>query len=260
MKTETNGMYFNAIKNKSLSSCLKNSVRDLWTHSSTAIEGNTLSLGETSFVLNEGLTLSGKTLREHSEVIGHAHAIERLYNLVAKDTPVTERAICDLHTAIMLNPPLDTLAPIGRWKVESNFTQQLNENGKIIYKEYPKPKEIPSLMEKWVALISSIQTEEPLMQYCKLHITFCAIHPFADGNGRLARLLANLPILKAGFVPITISNESRREYISLLQNTRIDDALNATQGLQAFVEFVGNEWEISRELYQQAVQKSAALT
>ncbi len=253
-------MYYNAIKNKSLASCLKNGVRDLWTHSSTAIEGNTLSLGETSFVLNEGLTISGKTVREHNEIIGHARAIELLYDFVAKDTPMTERAICDLHKATLLNPPLDTLAPIGRWKVESNFTQQLNHAGKIVYKEYPTPKEIPALMEKWLSLFASIQPEEPLMQYCKLHITFGAIHPFADGNGRLARLLANLPILKSELVPITISNESRKEYISLLQNTNIDDALNVTNGFQAFVAFAENEWEISRELYQQAVQKSVGET
>lgn len=249
-------MYFNAIKNNSLSSCLKNGVRDLWTHSSTAIEGNTLSLKETSFILNEGLTVSGKTLREHSEVIGHAHAIECLYDLITTDTPVTEREICDLHKAIMLNPPMDSLAPIGRWKVESNFTQQINEHGKIVYKEYPKPKEIPALMSKWGSLIPSIQTDEPVIQYSKLHIAIASIHPFADGNGRLARLLANLPILKLEFVPITISNESRREYISILQNTKIDNALNITKGLNTFVEFAKKEWESSRKLYQQSVQKS----
>ncbi len=76
-------LFYNKIKNHSLSDCLKNSIRDIWTHTSTAIEGNTLSLGETSFVLNEGLTISGKKIKEHNEIIGHSKAITILYDLIS---------------------------------------------------------------------------------------------------------------------------------------------------------------------------------
>ncbi len=155
----------------------------------------------------------------------------------------------------MLNPTMDVYAPVGKWKVESNFTQLINEENKIIYKEYPKPNEIPNLMNKWFDLFNLISQEEPLIQYAKLHVTFGAIHPFADGNGRIARLIANVPILQNGLVPITISNNNRREYIQLVQNIKIDEDLNVIKGLNEFVSFVKNEWLISQELFQQAISK-----
>lgn len=248
-------LFYNKIKNHSLSDCLKNSIRDIWTHTSTAIEGNTLSLGETSFVLNEGLTISGKKIKEHNEIIGHSKAITIIYDLISNKNKLTEEVIFDLHKATMLNPTMDVYAPVGKWKVESNFTQLINEENKIIYKEYPKPNEIPNLMNKWFDLFNLISQEEPLIQYAKLHVTFGAIHPFADGNGRIARLIANVPILQNGLVPITISNNNRREYIQLVQNIKIDEDLNVIKGLNEFVSFVKNEWLISQELFQEAISK-----
>ena len=112
-------------------------------------------------------------------------------------------------------------------------------------------------MDKWFNLITNLSNEDPLTQYCKLHINFAAIHPFADGNGRIARLLANIPVIKAGLVPITISNESRREYIQLLQNCTIDEDLNITEGLDKFITFTDNEWQNSLNLYEQAISKVA---
>ncbi len=142
-----------------------------------------------------------------------------------------------------------------KWKVESNFTQLIDETGKIIYKEYPKPEKIPELMDQWFTLFNTIQNEEPLMEYCKLHITFGTIHPFADGNGRVARLVSNIPIIKAGLVPVTISKESRKEYITLLQNSKMDDDLNIIEGFYEFVKFAEMQWKVSIDLYQQAVNK-----
>ena len=250
-------LFYERVKNSSLRQNLKDSIRDIWTHSSTSIEGNTLSLGDTAFVLSEGLTISGKTVREHNEIIGHSHAIDIIYNLVSdsKNAIITNEKLFELHKAVMLNPVMDIYAPIGKFKVESNFTRKVDsKSGKIVYKEYPIPELIPELIEKWKKLFINNGTDEVLMQYCKLHILFSAIHPFADGNGRMSRLLANIPIIKSGFVPVTISKESRKEYIELLQNTEVDfKELIITNGLDKFINFIKKEWKVSLELYEEVL-------
>ncbi|GAB6044267.1 hypothetical protein [Endothiovibrio diazotrophicus] len=93
-------------------------LRDLWTHTSTAIEGNTLTLGETAFVLAEGLTVAGKPLKDHQEVVGHARAIDLLYRLPDEPRPVTEEDLFRLHKAVQTDIELDIDKPIGAWKVE----------------------------------------------------------------------------------------------------------------------------------------------
>ena len=75
-------------------------LRNLWTHTSTAIEGNTLTLGETAFVLEEGLTISGKPLKDHEEVVGHARAIDLIYDLIRRESDLTEKDLFDLHNAV----------------------------------------------------------------------------------------------------------------------------------------------------------------
>ena len=82
-------------------------LRDVWTHSSTALEGNTLTLGETAFILSEGLTVSGRSLREHQEVSGHALAIELLYGLLKRETPVTPSDLFELHRAAQTSVVVD---------------------------------------------------------------------------------------------------------------------------------------------------------
>jgi len=72
-------------------------LRNLWTHTSTAIEGNTLSLGETAFVLEEGLAISGKPLKDHEEIVGHARAIDLVYDLIRRESDLTEKDLFDLH-------------------------------------------------------------------------------------------------------------------------------------------------------------------
>jgi hypothetical protein len=83
-----------------LKSALLVQIRNLWTHTSTAIEGNTLTLGETDFVLSEGLTIAGKPLRDHQEVVGHARAIELIYAMLDR-AAIAERILFDLHRAVL---------------------------------------------------------------------------------------------------------------------------------------------------------------
>ena len=94
-------------------------LRDLWTHSSTAIEGNTLTLGETKFVIEEALTVSGKPLKDHQEVVGHARAIDLIYVMVGK-AEINDTDLFELHKAIITQAVVDVYKPVGGWKKEPN--------------------------------------------------------------------------------------------------------------------------------------------
>jgi len=102
-------------------------LRNLWTHTSTAIEGNTLTLGETAFVIEEGLTVSGKPLKDHEEVVGHAKAIDLIYELVQQSKEIVEQGLFKLHKAIQTERIADIYKPVGAWKVEPNGTVAVTE-------------------------------------------------------------------------------------------------------------------------------------
>lgn len=194
-------------------------LRDLWTHNSTALEGNTLTLGDTHFVLEEGLTISGKPIKDHQEVLGHASAIELLYRSLS-DKITIERCFA-LHKAVQTEVIFDIDKPNGAWKVRPNGTYTVDLNDRPVYLEYALPQYVPALMDEVLTAINSIKTGEITLQtaheyYAKFHAAIAHIHPFWDGNGRIARLLANVPLLKSGFPPIVIPKEKRREYIQLL--------------------------------------------
>jgi Fic family protein len=109
-----------------LKTALKAQLRDLWTHTSTAIEGNTLTLGETKFVIEEGLTISGKPLKYHQEVVGHARAIDLIYAIVDKDE-IKDTDLFELHKAVMTQVVVDEYKPVGGWKKEPNGAYYFDE-------------------------------------------------------------------------------------------------------------------------------------
>ena len=205
-------------KSKSLQEQILKSLRDFWTHNSTAIEGNTLTLGDTQFILDEGLTVSGKPIKEHQEIIGHASAIELVYRML--ETGVTEQSFFDLHKSVQSEVIYDIDKPYGAWKVEINGTRVLGTDNKPIYLEYAHPADVAFLMSEVILLINESNCfetpQDAIKNYVMIHAAIAHIHPFWDGNGRIARLIANMPLLKAGLPPIVIPNERRREYIQLL--------------------------------------------
>jgi Fic family protein len=238
-------------------------LRVLWTHTSTAIEGNTLSLGETAFVLSEGLTISGKSLKEHRDIEGHARAIDVMYGLVARGT-ITTADLFDLHRLVISEQIIDAYSPIGGWKKENNSTT-VTIGKKLTAIEFSNHWEIPQLMEEWLDLLntetqSAGERREIVSAYARLHLSFVGIHPFFDGNGRIARLVANLPALKAGYPPIIIPKEQRFNYIKTLaeyQTTHGIPAINDPlihEGalLDKFSAFCAENWRSSMELVEQA--------
>ena len=245
-------------------------LRNLWTHTSTAIEGNALTLGEVPFVLEEGLTVSGKPLKDHEEVVGHAKAIDLIYELVKQSKEITEQDLFKLHKAIQTERVADIYKPVGGWKTEPNGTYIVTEDGKQIFLDYAKSNDVPELMVKWLKrfneLCSRIFDERDLISiYTDLHVSFVRIHPFFDGNGRLAQLLANLPVLKSGYPPIVIEMENRQQYIKLLsryvmaveQPSTADELLPEQESLEEFKQLCTNSWVQTMQLVGEAKKQMA---
>lgn len=197
-----------------------------WTHSSTALEGNTISAGDTLFVISEGLTVSGKSLREHQEIHGHAQAITLLAEWTRDRRPVRVVQLHELHRAVQTGVVIDALAPVGRWKVEPNGTTAITTRGTTGWHDYAAPDDVPLLIDRWLRdladatreVVSPAGTDRDVLArvYTNAHLGLVGIHPYADGNGRMARLLANVPVLRAGWPPLLVSAAARRDYLALL--------------------------------------------
>ncbi len=177
-----------------------------WTYHSNAIEGNTLTLKETKVAL-EGITIGGKTLREHFEVINHREAILMVEDLVSHQEPLSERVIKDLHYLVLKNIDQD------------NAGRYCQVNVLISGAEH-KPVDALHVPEQMTALIDWYSTKatglHPVERAARAHGEFVKIHPFVDGNGRTARLLMNLELMKAGFPAAVLPVESRLAYYEAL--------------------------------------------
>jgi len=204
-----------------------------WTYNSNAIEGNTLTLNETKVAL-EGITVGGKSLREHFEAINHKEAIEFVESLVEKDEVLSEYSIKSLHALILKN--ID----------DKNAGSYRNINVLISGATHRPPSniEVPSKME---AFINWYKTEaqilHPIERACKVHVDFVGIHPFIDGNGRTSRLLMNFELMKNGFPPVVLKVENRLAYYEAL------DKAHTLGDYEPFIELVALLVEESFEPY-----------
>lgn len=234
-------------------------LRTMWTHHSTALEGNTLNLGETQFILNEGLTVSGKSLKDHKEVMGHATAIDLLYEMISNELTVNNIKL--LHKAVQTEVIFDIDKPYGDFKVVPNGTylllDDLLEGKSSVYHAYSRPADVAKLIAAFVEYINSCNPtsiDEAIIMYATAHLIFGQIHPFWDGNGRITRLIANLVLLKAGFAPLVIPVTRRLEYITILSKYSVKyqapivgkPLYHAGKELKAFTEFC-------KECYQDTI-------
>lgn len=193
-------------------------LKATWTYNSNAIEGNTLTEGDTTFIIENGLTVQGKSLAEHNQVVGHMKAIDLIYKLLDKNT-INEEDLFLLHKAIQTEHLVDYERPNGAYKVLPNGRWQ-KVDGKDKHFYYPHPDFVPHLMRLWLKEFGDISKpiasrEDAAKVYTDMHISFTGIHPFWDGNGRLARLVSNLPLLKSSYLPIIIDNRDKEEYKQL---------------------------------------------
>lgn len=183
------------------------------TFSSNALEGNTLTESETKIVLEEGITIGGKPLKDHLEAIGHAEAYDFLYTLI-KDKAVREADIQHLHKLIYFR--ID----------EKNAGQYRSSKAIITGSKYPlpKPSELSNLMNEFIPHMDRWRKEHhPVKAAALAHKEFVFIHPFIDGNGRTARLLMNLILVQEGYNISIIPPIMRREYIDSLELAHTDD-------------------------------------
>jgi Fic family protein len=183
-----------------------------WTYHSNAIEGNTLTMNETKVVL-EGITVGGKTLREHFEAINHRDAILYLENLVLNNEDISERVIKEIHHLILKG--IDN----------SNAGAYRNINVMISGANHMPPDHIQlnDLMYRLMVDYKSWETMHPVEQAARMHSEFVKIHPFVDGNGRTSRLLMNLILMKHGYPPAILPVSKRLDYYNALDKAHVEN-------------------------------------
>ncbi|MDZ4289533.1 MAG: Fic family protein [Prosthecobacter sp.] len=184
-----------------------------WTYHSNAIEGNTLTLRETKVAL-EGITIGGKSLREHLEAVNHRDAIVYLEDLVRKAEPLSEWTIKSLHQLILKGIDDDNA---GRYRTI---------NVRIAGARHLPPDQvlIPELMERFITWYrEEAMSLHPVERAARVHSDFVKIHPFVDGNGRTSRLLMNLELMKAGYPAAVLPVEKRLAYYEALDADHTDN-------------------------------------
>lgn len=208
-----------------------------WTYHSNAIEGNTLTLQETKVVL-EGITIGGKTLREHLEVINHRDAIFYLEDIVKNHEALTEWQIRNIHR-LVLKGIIDDYA--GRYRDQ----KVIISGAKHVP---PEPILITEQMENLIHWYNGeAQSMHPVKRAAVLHVIIVGVHPFIDGNGRTARLLLNLELMKNAFPPIVIRMENRLNYYNAL------DKAHTANDYDEFLGLIGGELNRSLDLYLKLV-------
>jgi Fic family protein len=179
-----------------------------FTYNSNAIEGNTLTQSETALVLEKGITIGGKTLREHLEVVGHKDAIDYIETLAQQESRIGEWEIRQIHFLI-----LRAIAPS-----EAGQYRTLDVKASGTNYVYPPHYLLSELMLQFASWLDSSEakTLHPLEYATEAHLRFVSIHPFLDGNGRTARLLTNLLLLRAGYPIVILLSQIRKAYIDAI--------------------------------------------
>ncbi len=189
------------------------------TYTSNAIEGNTLTASETMLVIEKGLTIGGKPLKDHLEAIDHHEAIAYVRELAGQTEPLTEFDVRALHSLVLKRSQPQHA---GRYADQGRFV--LTDNGRHAF---PSPAEVPALMGAFSAWLGTAPNTPDTA--FSAHRRLVGIHPFNDGNGRTARLLMNLILIRGGYPPIAVRPVDRLAYIQTLQDAeagRGEDAFN----------------------------------
>ena len=191
------------------------------TYSSNAIEGNTLSPVETTLVIEQGVTIGGKPLKDHLEALDHYDAIRYVRQLAGQDTPLTEADVRSLHSLVVRRSRPDIA---GRYADVARYVR--TETGRHMF---PTPAEVPARMSDFGAWLRAA-TASPEAAFAA-HRMLVDIHPFNDGNGRTARLLMNLLLIRCGYPPIAIRPEDPAAYVAALQEAQAGGPAETFDGL-----------------------------
>jgi len=214
---------------------LQEQFRIEMTYNSNGIEGNSLTLKETFLVINEGITIKGKPLKDHLEAKNHYEALEYLSNLVEKSRKqtISEQLIRNLHQVIMQ-------------ETEKKWAGKYRNSNVIIVGAEHKPPDAISVPYQMAKLIKWWQDHQKKLDAIELaaiiHHKLVYIHPFFDGNGRTARLIMNLILMQRGYPLVVILKNDRKKYYKVLSEADKDNAI-------PFVRFIAQAVERSLDIY-----------
>lgn len=200
------------------------------TYHSNAIEGNTLTLPETKLVIEEGITIGGKSLREHIEATNNAKAFDLMVDIARKMKTIDHVTIQQIHEAVMAS----ILKDAGKYR-----TKNVRITG--AKKTPPDWSKVIKLMDELIKELAQSKMH-PVETAAFLHHRFVEVHPFIDGNGRVVRLLTNLYLIARGYPPIVLKTEDRRKYYKFLKAA---DAGN----LAPFTNFIAKAVDESLTMY-----------
>lgn len=205
------------------------------TYNSNAIEGNTLTITETKVILEDGITIGkGKSLREHLEVINHKEAIDYIEDIVSKDMDISERVMKDLHYIILKS-------------IDNKNAGEYRSSNVLISGSAHRLVEHFLVQERMRELIQWYSENKdklhPIELAAEFHFKYVYIHPFIDGNGRSARLLMNLILMRNGYPITVIKTDNRDEYMRALEKA------STTGDINEFVAIVAEAVNISLDTY-----------
>ena len=199
---------------------LKNVYDIQLTYNSNAIEGSTLSYSETKLILNEGITIGGKSMNEHLEAINHKEAIsfiEELSKINTKEITLTD--IKNIHHIILKG--IDN-KNAGVYRVKN--VGVVKSDGDIY--SFTEPLKIEEKMKLFIEWLHTQTIDEPILLATLVHLKFVSIHPFIDGNGRTARLLMNLVLLQNSYPQAIIKVSNRAKYIQAIEKYQQSDDID----------------------------------
>ena len=209
------------------------------TYTSNAIEGNTLTRAETALVVEKGITVAGKSLKEHLEATNHVEALDYIKTLVSKRREdIGEQDILSIHRLILrkIEEP-----HAGRYRT---LPARLTGSETIL----PNPMKIQSLMQDFLAWIRGNNPDHPVKIAADAHAKLVTIHPFSDGNGRTARLLMTLILMQAGYPIAVVRKEDRLAYVEALELSQVKGDLNT------FYNLIYDAVDRSLDIYLEAVE------
>ena len=228
-----------------------------WSYNSNAIEGNTLTLRETRSLILHGLTAQGKPFRDHVDIEGHDSAVQAIQAAVSDAEQLNQVFIRNLHRVLLKEPyPTTAETPDGRlvqrtisvgdYKTTPNNVR--TSTGETYY--FTPPEQVAPAMSDLIDWYRAkeCEGEHPIIIAATFHYRFVRIHPFDDGNGRMARLLMNLILIKHGYTVAIIPQHGRDEYLDNLE--RVDQ----TEDLTEFINYVARCCEYSLDLHLKAAR------
>ncbi len=203
-----------------------------WNYHSSHIEGNQLTYGETKALILFGHTAQAKPLKDHLEMSGHDEAIKNIEDVIKQKRPLNENFIRELHILILKEPyEVDVITPdgkptrrtvqVGKYKSVPNHVK--TKTGEIFY--FSTPEETPAKMTdlmQWYANNKDNSEIHPVLFATEFHYRFIRIHPFDDGNGRIARLIMNFILMQYGYPPAIIKTEDKLNYFAALEQADAD--------------------------------------